>query len=142
MRPASDRPSGSQVAHLTLQKKYVIMLKKHIFSDRVPISLHICPAHMIGGTGCRFREKPSAYGGSWIERKNCIWGLGIGKSSQCPRGRLALPHLYYTTSRTYLSIGNLHKNKKKKWLSHFNFIEINSKLFQPFKSRIDSIVYG
>ena len=64
------------------------MLKKHIFSDRVPISLHICPAHMIGGTGCRFREKPNAYEGSWIERKNCIWGLGIGKSSQCPRGRL------------------------------------------------------
>ena len=117
------------------------MLKKHIFSDRVPISLHICPAHMIGGTGCRFREKPSAYEGSWIERKNCIWGLGIGKSGQCPRGRPALPHLYYTTSRTYLSIGNLHKNKKKKWLSHFNFIEINSKLFQPFKSRISSIVY-
>ena len=98
MRPASDRPSGSQVAHLTLQKKYVIMLKKHIFSDRVPISLHICPAHMIGGTGCRFREKPSAYEGSWIERKNCIWGLGIGKSGQCPRGRPVDPLFHYTTS--------------------------------------------
>lgn len=119
------------------------MLKKHIFSDRVPISLHICPAHMIGGTGCRFREKSSAYEGSWIERKNCIWGLGIGKSGQCPRGRPVLLHLYYTTSRTHLSIGNLHKNKKKKkkkWLSHFNFVKVNSKSFQKFEYTIFSVV--
>lgn len=35
----------------------------------------------------QFWEKWTPYEGSWIERKNRIWGLGIGNSGQCPRGR-------------------------------------------------------